>query len=182
MENNEMVVGSEAATTTPVPETPKKTRGKYATKDVTEYPYVVFKFTDGTSVTWNVETDMTDEDRKQATLHGASQKGGDSYASATNLIEAKAALDKTIAAVKTNGWKARIEGATEEPAELLAQAIVLALTKDGIGPDLGTTLEKVRAADRKQRNAWKSIGAVAGHLADLRGKGAEVNLAADFGM
>lgn len=162
-------------TTAPAPAAPDKKRGKWATKDYVEYPYVKFNWSDGTVTTVDVES-FTDDDRKQACLHGFSQKLGDSYSKVTSLEEAKANFDKQLATIREKGFTGRVEGITEEPAETLAQAIVLSLQGQGKPATMEKILPQVQAADRKQRNVWRQVDSVAFHLARLRKHAEEPNL------
>jgi hypothetical protein len=161
--------------TVPPPDAEEKKRNKWATKDTSEYPYVKWNWSDGTQTVFDV-TSMSQDDQNQSTLHGASQKLGDAYSGAKTLEQAKALFDKALETIRTKGFTARVEGQAEEPVELLAQAVTLALQDEGVQPELADILEQVRNADKKQRSMWKNVDSVAMHLARLRKHAEQPNL------
>jgi hypothetical protein len=166
---------ADGAASAPPPDAEEKKRNKWATKDTSEYPYVKWNWSDGTQTVFDV-TSMSQDDQNQSCLHGASQKLGDAYSGAKTLEHAKAMFDKALDTLRTKGFTARVEGIAEEPIELLAQAITLALQDDGVQPELGNILEQVRNADKKQRSMWKNVDSVAMHLARLRKHAEQPNL------
>lgn len=170
MDNTQTVNGADQS---------EKKRGKWATKEL-EFPFVHFKWSDGATTTVDV-TSFPEDDQKYATLWGFSQKLGDSYSQVPSLEVAKAKFDKQLATIREKGFTGRVEGDTEESAELLAQAVHNSFVAAGRPSVLNDVLEKVKAADRKQRNAWKSVDTVAFHLAQLRKHAETPDLAKDFG-
>lgn len=165
------------------PKVPVK-RGTFAQK-TSEWPNVTWTWADGEVNTYDVTT-FPEEVVRQATLHGFKQKGGDSYASAKSLIEAKGMFQKVMDALAT-GWTVRTPSAEQEdPVEMLAQAVFNALTEYAkesgkVAPDFDTVLAKVTGAEPAERRNFKKDPKVSYHIAAAKAKSAESPLAA-FGM
>lgn len=70
---------------------------------------VQFDFADGRSITVKV-TDLNDDIRAQAMVHGISQKVGDSYASAEDVEEAYDAATATVTSLLDGKWTTRTPG------------------------------------------------------------------------
>ena len=74
---------------------------------------VTFQFMDGTSFVYNLN-DLSGEMVHRAALHGLSQKGGDSYASADSIEEAKANVREVWANLLNGNWTVRSTGKLAE--------------------------------------------------------------------
>lgn len=119
-------------------------------------------------------TRVSEETLLRLALHGASQKGGDSYASAKgNTAEALASLDKVIDNLYAGLWTAgRGEGEAKPRTTELAEA--LARIK---GVDIATAVAAVENADEDKRKAWRGHAKVKAVIAQIRAEKAAAKLA-----
>lgn len=70
--------------------------------------------------------DLSEEMKTRLALHGLSQRGGDSYASASNISEVQEALSKTLTSIRAGTWSnARSAGGSAVP--LIVRALAKAL-------------------------------------------------------
>lgn len=119
-------------------------------------------------------TRVPEETKLHLMLHGASQKGGDSYASAKgNTAEALTALDKVIDNLYAGLWTAgRGDGVAKPRTTELAEA--LARIK---GVELGVASAAVTNADEEQRKTWRGHSKVKAVIAQIRAEKAAAKLA-----
>jgi hypothetical protein len=107
-------------------------------------------------------------------MHGASQKLGDSYASAKGSVaDGVASLKRTIDTLTSGNWTAgRSDGETKPRTTELAQA--LAEIK---GVDIATAQAAVENADEDKRKAWRGHPKVKAVIASIRAAKAAAKLA-----
>jgi hypothetical protein len=132
-----------------------------------------FTFSDGSTRTLDVDA-LPEEIKTRLMLHGASQKGGDSFAGAKgDTKEALASLDKVIETLVSGSWTAsRGDGETKPRTTELAQA--LAQLK---GVTLEVAQAAVEAADEDKRKAWRGHPKIKAVIASLRAAKAEAKAA-----
>lgn len=125
---------------------------------------IEFTFSDGTVITADIGS-LSAEIQLQLMMHGASQKLGDSYASAKgNVSEGVASLQKTIETLQSGSWTAgRADGETKPRTTELAEA--LARIK---GIDIAAAQAAVEAADEEKRKTLRSHPKVKAVIAAIR--------------
>lgn len=123
---------------------------------------VSFEFADGEVIELNV-AELPQEMQTQLMLHGAAQKGGDSYAGVKgNLAEGKANLQGVIDQLKNGEWR----GAGDEARPRLAElAEAIARIKNA---PLDKATAAVEKASDEQRKTWRSNAGVKSMIAKIR--------------
>jgi hypothetical protein len=134
---------------------------------------LTFTFGDGEVITTDVSTypDETQEDLK---MHGASQKGGDSYASAGgDYAFAKTKLRETISNLEQGLWAtARAKGEGKKPIGELAQALA-----ELQGVDVSSVTEVLGKASAEELKIFRSHPQVKAKILQLRADKATAALA-----
>lgn len=140
---------------------------------VIEGSVIHFKFGDGETISTDVSTypEDTQEDLK---MHGASQKGGDSYASAGgDYAFAKTKLRETISNLEQGLWTAaRTKGEGKKPVGELAQALA-----ELQGVEVASVLELLNAADDAMLKTFRAHPQVKAKILQLRADKAATALA-----
>lgn len=136
---------------------------------------VSFTFEPGTDNEEVIELNVLDlpqEIQRQLMLHGASQKGGDSYASVKgNVTQAKANLRDIISQLQSGEWR----GAGDEARPRLAE-LAAAISRIRNAP-LEKVTAAVEAANDQQRKDWRSNAQVKAMIAKIRAEKAAEQLA-----
>jgi len=134
---------------------------------------IEFTFQDGSTITADIGS-LLDEIKLQLMMHGASQKLGDSYASAKGVVaDGVASLKRTIETLAAGSWTAgRSDGETKPRTTELAAA--LAEIK---GIDIATAQAAVENADEDKRKAWRAHPKVKAVIASIRARKAAEKLA-----
>ena len=119
--------------------------------------------------------DLSDEMQNNLLVHGLTQKGRDSFASAKGDIDfAYAAVSKVWDNLKADQWNASRASGTSEPRSTeLAQAIA-----DIKGLDLAAVVEAVANAPDEKRKAWRKNPAVKARIMEIRAEKAKARLEA----
>lgn len=127
-----------------------------------------FTFSDGSITSGNI-ADFPADTQKQLTLHGVSQKGGDSYAGAKgNVAEAKASLEDVLNQLKAGVWRAgRGEGESRPRLGELSEAISRIK-----GCALEAATAAVEKATDEQRKTWRANAKVKSVIATIRAEAA----------
>ena len=157
---------TEAATET------KEVKIPFCTKTI-EGTVLTFTFGDGEQITTDVSTypEETQEDLK---MHGASQKGGDSYASAGGDYSfAKTKLRETISNLEQGLWTAaRAKGEGKKPIGELALALA-----ELHGIDVAAVTTVLTAASPEELKVFRSHPQVKAKILQLRADKATAALA-----
>lgn len=134
---------------------------------------IEFTFSDGQTIVADIG-ELSAEVQLQLMMHGASQKLGDSYASAKgNIAEAITSLQKTLDNLKAGNWTAgRSDGETKPRTTELAEA--LSRIK---GVDLAAAQAAVEAADEDKRKAWRAHPKIKAVIAAIRAEKAQAKAA-----
>ena len=129
---------------------------------------VSFTFGNGKIVSCNI-SDFPAETQKQFTLHGISQKGGDSYAGVKgNFAEGAANLEEVLANAKLGIWRAgRGEGESRPRLGELAEAIARIKSVP-----VEQAMAAVEKATDEQRKTWRGNAKVKSVIAQLRAEAA----------
>lgn len=152
---------------------------------------ITFEFTDGRTLSMSV-SELTDELKTRAAMHGVSQKVGDSYAGAESVDEAYDAANSTIEALKKGEWSTRVAGEGGVRGTMLVEALYRATKHEGrtmddceaLVADMDETQKKgIRllpaikaqldaiAAERAMERAEKSAKSAVGQSLDLSSLG-----------
>lgn len=133
---------------------------------------VFFAFGDGETISANVY-EYQDKIQKRLMLHGAIQKGGDSYAGAKgNYSEAKASLREVLDNLKAGEWRGSREDGQPRIGDL-AEAI--ARVK---GIKLATATTAVEAASEDKRKEWRAHPRIKAAIAQIKAEKAQKELEA----
>lgn len=128
------------------------TRNKIATKTIdTDARTVTWEFSDGEQIVFDL-TKVSPEIFTHHALHGASQRGGDSYSGESDLAVAKAKLKAVIERAYAGEWRAVREGSGGGRITDLAQAIAT-ITKRSIEEVVAMLVEK---SDEDKKNLRKN--------------------------
>lgn len=123
-----------------------------------------FTFQDGQVVECNL-TDFSADIQKQLSLHGLSQKGGDSFAGAKgNVAEAVKSVSDVIEQLKAGVWRAA-PGEGESRPRLGELAGAIARIK---GVEYDVAFKAVEAATDEQRKTWRGNVKVKAVIAQIR--------------
>lgn len=118
--------------------------------------------------------ELPDEIKKQALLHGISQKVGDSYAGADDAEEARETAEGVIAQIMAGTWRAAGGGGGGggPRTTVLAEALAKALNRD-----LDECVEMVADMDDKRRTELKKHPQVASVYAEIQAERAAAKAA-----
>lgn len=161
-------------------ETPKAVRVPKAS--VTNEGLVLkFEFANGNEFRFGY-SDLTEELRIRAAMHGLEQKIRDSYAGAKSADEAQGLAEKVIDTLREGKWNAgRADGGpSEDSLDLLAQAVVNAYAAQGVAKDLAAMRTALEALDKAGRAKIRAKGSVMIELAKI--KAARQTGAEDIGL
>lgn len=135
---------------------------------------LIFAFGNGTTVEWDLNK-VPAENQARLLVHGASQKGGDSYAGAKgNYTEGIADLQAVIAAVNSGEWSPG-RGDSEARPRLADLAAALARVKN---LPLEQATAVVEAADDDKRKTWRAHPRIKAAIAAIKSEKAQAELEA----
>lgn len=135
---------------------------------------LIFTFGNGEVVEFPLGN-LSAEIKAKLLVHGASQKGGDSYAGAKgNYSEGIADLKATIAALQAGEWSAG-RGDSEARPRLADLAAALARVKS---ISLEDATKVVEAADDEKRKTWRAHPRIKAAIATIKAEKAQAELAA----
>jgi hypothetical protein len=135
---------------------------------------LIFAFGNGTTVEWDLNK-VPAENQAKLLVHGASQKGGDSYAGAKgNYTEGIADLQAVIAAVNAGEWSPG-RGDSEARPRLADLAAALARVKN---LPLEQATAVVEAADDDKRKTWRAHPRIKAAIAAIKSEKAQAELEA----
>lgn len=126
---------------------------------------VTFEFTDGRTITVNVN-DLPDNVRNIATLHGVSQKVGDSYAGAETVDEAYEAATDVVKNLQEGNWRVRAEGGVGGAARatMLVEALFRATAAEGNPKTMDECEELIADMSDEQRKGLRNMPQIKAHL------------------
>lgn len=129
-------------------------RNAIAKKDYdVESGVVTFSFNDEAKTVRAIRLDeLNDETKRQATLHGLIQKGGDSYAGASSIADAIESLDATLDNLRNGVWAEK-----REPGEVSETLAVETISRLWTNGDMDKARERWRALDAEKKAAVRRM-------------------------